>query len=723
MNREAENRHNHIEILAPAGSYESLTAALAAGADAIYAGGMRFGARAYAGNLDEEQYLRAIDEVHLQQRKIYMTVNTLLKDYELAELYEYLLPYYRQGLDAVIVQDLGVFSFIREVFPDLPVHVSTQMTVTGEYGAEFFGRKGATRIVPAREISLEEVRRMKERTGLEMECFVHGAMCYCYSGQCLMSSMIGGRSGNRGQCAQPCRLPYSVEGKKPQDLMSLKDLCTIEMIPDLIEAGIDSFKIEGRMKQPEYVYTVVRMYRKYVNLYLQKGRDGFRVKPEDLKTLENAYRRRGYMKGYYQCENGRSMLSLKRPKGEEQVETLPEFSKKQEKIKGVFTLSEGSRAKIDLCCREASVSCEGAEVQKALKQPLDEKRIDKQMRKTGQTPFTFDELEIHTEGSIFLPMQAINELRRESLGLLGEKLLEPYRRTSESSECVETFFERQDEICSEYNNVPADERFTVRVCTPEQFEAAAGREDVAVILAESTLCEAKEWKNLREKLSDDQKLYLAMPYIFRKRAVKLFEQYYAELKKSFDGVMIRNFESLAWLKEKNYTDEILTDYNMYVFNHSGKAFLKQEGISRFTASVELNGRELKDCGLLGGMLSIYGYQPVMITANCIQKNTRSCERKPSLLYLTDRYQNRFPVRNECSFCYNIIYNPVPLMLMKQHKEIRNLQPSALRLDFTMESGKETRDIINVYGDVFLRGRNAQLPEASYTKGHFKRGVK
>lgn len=723
MNRQAENGHNHIEILAPAGSYESLTAALAAGADAIYAGGMRFGARAYAGNLDEKQYLRAIDEVHLQQKKIYMTVNTLLKDHELAELYDYLLPYYRQGLDAVIVQDPGVFSFIREVFPDLPVHVSTQMTVTGEYGAEFFGRKGATRIVPAREISLAEVRRMKERTGLEMECFVHGAMCYCYSGQCLMSSMIGGRSGNRGQCAQPCRLPYSIEGKKPQDLMSLKDLCTIEMIPDLIEAGIDSFKIEGRMKQPEYVYTVVRMYRKYVDLYLQKGRDGFRVKPEDLRTLENAYRRRGYMKGYYQCENGRLMLSLKRPKGEEQVEVLPEFSKRQEKIKGVFTLSEGSHAKIDLCCRDVSVSCEGAEVQKALNQPLDEKRIDKQMRKTGQTPFTFDELEIHTEGSIFLPMQAINELRRESLGLLEEKILEPYRRTSASSECVETFFERQEEICSEYNNVPADERFTVRICTPEQFEAAAGREDVAVILAESTLCEAKEWKHLREKLSDDQKLYLVMPYIFRKRAVKLFEQSYAELKKSFDGVMIRNFESLAWVKEKNYTGEILTDYNMYVFNHSGKAFLKQEGISRFTASVELNDRELKDCGLSGGMLSIYGYQPVMITANCIQKNTKSCERKPSLLYLTDRYQNRFPVRNECSFCYNIIYNPVPLMLLKQHKEIRDLQPSALRLDFTLESGKETQDLLNVYGDVFLQGRKAQLPEASYTKGHFKRGVK
>lgn len=303
MNHHTEKEQKQIEILAPAGSYASLEAALAAGADAIYAGGMRFGARAYAGNLSEEEYLRAIDEVHLQQKKIYMTVNTLLKDQELGELYDYLLPYYRQGLDAVIVQDPGVFSFIRGVFPDLPIHVSTQMTVTGSYGAEFFGKHGAQRIVPAREINLSEIREMKEKTGLEIECFVHGAMCYCYSGQCLMSSMIGGRSGNRGQCAQPCRLPYAVDGKKPQDIMSLKDLCTIEMIPDLVDAGIDSFKIEGRMKQPEYVYTVARMYRKYADLYLQEGRKGFHVDPQDLKILQSAYTRRGYMKGYYQCEN------------------------------------------------------------------------------------------------------------------------------------------------------------------------------------------------------------------------------------------------------------------------------------------------------------------------------------------------------------------------------------------------------------------------------------
>lgn len=723
MDKKAENRNNKIEILAPAGSYESLCAALEAGADAIYAGGMRFGARAYAGNLDEEQYLRAIDEVHLQNKKIYMTVNTLLKDQEMKELYKYLLPYYRQGLDAVIVQDPGVFSFIREVFPDLPVHISTQMTVTGVYGAQFWGDKGAERIVPAREISLEEVRKIKQATGLEMECFVHGAMCYCYSGQCLMSSMIGGRSGNRGQCAQPCRLPYSIDGKKPQDLMSLKDLCTIESLPDLIEAGIDSFKIEGRMKQPEYVYTVVRMYRKYVDLYLEKGKKGFYVDPDDLKILEGAYRRRGYMKGYYNCENGRQMLSLKRPK-EEQAEMKINFSKKQEKINGVFTLSEGSRAKITLSCKNMEVVCEGALVQKALNQPLDAQRIEKQMRKTGETPFVFDDLKIITEGSIFLPMQAINELRRESLHLLEEKILESYRRTKDQIGCAGSFLKAQDRVSEKWEDgKTADTAFTVRVSTKEQLEAVAGREDVSIILAESTLCKLKEWEKFRRIVGEDQKLYLVMPYIFRERALRFFEPFYEEMNTLFDGVMIRNFESLSWLKGKGYGKAIFTDYNMYVFNHSGKAFLKKEGIERFTASVELNDRELAECGLGGSMLSIYGYQPVMITANCIQKNMHRCEKTPGLLYIKDRYQNSFPVKNECQYCYNVIYNPVPLMLVKQKKEVKELKPSALRLDFTIETPKDVRCVLDMYRDIFLEEQERKIPDISYTKGHFKRGVK
>lgn len=301
-----------IEILAPAGSYGSFMAAVTAGADAVYAGGPRFGARAFADNFTEEQLLSAIDYAHLHGRKFYLTVNTLLKDAELEELHEYLEPLYRQGLDAVIVQDIGVLSFVREHFPGMDIHASTQMTVTNTEGALFLKEQGAVRVVPARELALEEVYDIVEQTGLEMECFVHGALCYCYSGQCLLSSLIGGRSGNRGQCAQPCRLPYTVNGKKEYTL-SLKDICTLELIPELVDAGIDSFKIEGRMKKPEYVALVTAMYRKYTDMYLQKGREGYAVAPGDLEMLMDIYNRGGFSQGYYRQHNGRNMLSPDRP--------------------------------------------------------------------------------------------------------------------------------------------------------------------------------------------------------------------------------------------------------------------------------------------------------------------------------------------------------------------------------------------------------------------------
>lgn len=287
------NRERKAEILAPAGSYESFRAAILAGADAVYAGGPRFGARAYAKNFSKEQMLAAIDEAHLHGRKFYLTVNTLLKEPEMAELFAYLEPFYNGGLDAVIVQDLGVFSFVRRWFPDMEIHVSTQMTVTGSEGAAFLKERGATRVVPARELSLEEVRRMKKETGMEIECFVHGALCYCYSGQCLMSSLIGGRSGNRGQCAQPCRLPYGANGEK-RYLLSPKDICTLDLIPDLIDAGIDSFKLEGRMKRPEYVAGVTGMYRKYTDLYLERGRAGYRVDETDPETVDGSVQPRRF---------------------------------------------------------------------------------------------------------------------------------------------------------------------------------------------------------------------------------------------------------------------------------------------------------------------------------------------------------------------------------------------------------------------------------------------
>ena len=308
-----------IEILSPAGSYESMKAAIAAGADAVYIGGSRFGARAYADNLTEEQLLEAIDYVHLHGRKIYLTVNTLLKEKELREsFYEYLRPYYERGLDAVIVQDIGVLQFVKEHFPDLPIHASTQMTITNALGARFLEEQGVERVVTARELQLEEIKNIREKTDVEIESFVHGALCYCYSGQCLYSSMLGGRSGNRGQCAQPCRLPYKVNGSKESSyVLSLKDICTLEYIPELVEAGIDSFKIEGRMKKPEYVALVTAMYRKYTDQYLEHGEKTFCIDPKDRQMLMDLYNRGGSHGGYYHTRNGRrdAVLGQTKPCG------------------------------------------------------------------------------------------------------------------------------------------------------------------------------------------------------------------------------------------------------------------------------------------------------------------------------------------------------------------------------------------------------------------------
>ncbi len=715
----------NVEILAPAGSVRSLQAAVCAGADAVYIGGSRFGARAYAENPEEGQLLEAIDYVHFHGRKIYMTVNTLLKDEEMDTLYDYLLPYYERGLDAVIVQDLGVLDFVREQFPGLAIHVSTQVTVTNALGAAFFKEKGAERIVPARELNLREIRKMKESAGLEIECFVHGALCYCYSGQCLMSSMIGGRSGNRGQCAQPCRLPYEVFGGKKQDILSLKDLCTVEMLPDLLEAGIDSFKIEGRMKQPEYVYTVVSIYRKYVDLYLTEGAENFRVSGEDIKLLQGAYRRRGYCKGYYRQHNGKNMISLTRPLcGAEDVCNAPDDYKIKEKINGELILFAGRSAKINLEFNGTKITCEGTAVQEAQQQPLTEVRVRRQMEKTGGTEVEFESLDIKMSDHIFLPMQSLNELRREGIRRLFREVTAGYRREKVLKE--ENLQDAEDAAILKCCDAAAP-WISVLVNETAQLEAALDMEQIAVVYVDSHIGwdEAVERRitACRKDGRYRKKVMLAMPFIFREHTIRIFEKLYDEMSELYDGVLIRNWESYMWLRRHRYQKEIISDYPLYVFNRRSKEFLEREGLSGYTASVELNSRELLRLGIQGAGLIVYGYQPVMVSANCVFKNLRGCTKKEGILYLTDRYHKKFAVKNYCRDCYNIIYNPIPLMLVWQAAEIKKLGPAYVRLDFTTETQEETRKIVRLYSAAFLDGQKVSAPDMEYTKGHFKRGVK
>lgn len=700
--------NKNVEILAPAGSFESLKAAVCAGADAVYMGGSRFGARAYADNPEEAVLLQAIDYVHMHGRKIYLTVNTLLKDAEMAQLYDYLLPYYKQGIDGVIVQDLGVLKHISACFPQLAIHASTQMTVTSSLGARFLKQYGVERIVPARELGIAEIRRMKEETGMEMECFIHGALCYCYSGQCLLSSLLGGRSGNRGQCAQPCRLPFGVDGGKEETVLSLKDLCTIELLPELIDAGIDSLKIEGRMKQPDYVYTVVEIYRRYADLYLDGNKEAYKVRNEDKEKLAGAYQRRGYCDGYYKMHNGRQMISFARPQSVESKEPDNRNYQIQEIINGNLILSAGNRAKLTVSCGNDIVSSEGAVAEPAQKQPLTAQRIEQQMRKTGNTPFTFETLAITMTEDIFLPMQGLNELRRNALERLSEKRLEVFRRKEPEKRTFLMPKEAQTSV------------FVLSALVSEfsQLKAAAAKEEITVIYLECSrtlLQHPQLTQQVAQVQAQGRRVFLSLPHIIRQTFTKELTL--------FDGILVRNLESLQWLKDIGYQKEIRSDYTLYYFNRMAGAFLKAAGITSVTASLELNSRELHTLCVSDAALAVYGYIPVMVTANCIKKTTGACDRIEEVHNLTDRYQKKFRVQNNCEYCYNIIYNSLPLVLLNQKKEILKLNPKELRLYFTSESKADTAELLELYTDVFLFDKDRQMPFTDFTKGHFKRGVK
>lgn len=798
-----------IEILAPAGSYESLEAAVLAGADAVYVGGNKFGARAFANNFSEEQMLEAIDFVHLHDRKIYMTVNTLLKEQEIEkELYQYIEPYYRQGLDAVIVQDLGVLSFLREHFPDLPLHASTQMTVTNVLGAKFLEEQGVERVVTSRELQLEEVRKIAEETNLEIESFVHGALCYCYSGQCLYSSMIGGRSGNRGQCAQPCRLPYKV-GKhgKESYVLSLKDICTLDYIPELCEAGIYSFKIEGRMKKPEYVAAVTAMYRKYSDLYLLRGREGFSVSQKDKEILMDIYNRGGFHGGYYHVRNGREMISLSRPNhaGVEAVKVLKQQGKQvtvkalrplekgdvlempdkketytvgqavsagqklsfvthqrqkihdgmslyrtrneklllqikndifrekvQEKIKGNLILSPGKSAILQLQWKQIVVEVEGAVAEIPQNSPLDGARIEKQMKKTGNTPFQFEQFQVQMTDEVFLPMQQLNELRRKGLDMLEEKIVAQYRRNDSGNPELTTPIEAVPKSVVGSKETELRERsessvfyaYAEQACQlPAIAEASWIRRVYIDCNMFSGILRHPDMYEIRKFLHQNGKeVFLAMPHIFRERTRKHYEREYEQLFQLFDGVLVRNMESVQFLREHSYQKTIVADHHIYQFNHYAKGFWKQY-VSEVSAPLELNWRELLETGCKDMELLVYGYLPMMVSAQCVQKTTAGCVHQTGFLTMKDRCQKSFQVKNCCEECYNIIYNTAPLVLADQKQEIKRLAPPALRMAFTLEDEGQTRQILKLYQDVFINGREADKFSFEFTRGHFKRGIK
>ena len=744
------------ELLAPAGSFASLKAAVAAGADAVYMGGARFGARAYAQNADQDEMIAAIEYAHLHGCRLYMTVNTLFKENELGELYEYLLPYYKAGLDGVIVQDLGALSFIREHFPGIELHASTQMTITSVYGAKELKRLGCCRVVPAREVSLEEIRRIYDETGMDIETFVHGALCYCYSGQCLMSSLIGGRSGNRGRCAQPCRLPYRVYGQEngtavnkedQKCVLSMKDLCTLDILPQILEAGVFSLKIEGRMKSPRYTAGVVRIYRKYLDRYLEYGSEGYYVEPEDKKELLDLFDRGGFTSGYYTRHNGRDMIALKeKPEFRETNKELFDFldreyveTEKKEPVEGYAYLAEGLPSVLTLTCGDISVTVSGQEPQAAKNQPMTREKVIRQLGKTGATAFEFTELEAEVCGALFLPVQALNELRREGFEALTEAIQNQWRRKAPEAGEVQNGAdsgEKSSRAAGCAGPVPDESAgkrpmyLTVSAETGDQLSAALAVPEVRRICLDASSFQPGRWAEFVQLIHQAGKeCYLTLPHIFRTHAIGFFRTYRSCLEQAgFDGLLIRAFEEIQWMREEQISFSASFDASVYAWNHGAVHTLKEEQAAFITAPWELNSRELEPvfeaCRREGlpAELIVYGRAPMMVSAQCITKTVKGCSKCPSLLWMKDRTGARLPVQNHCAFCYNTILNPLSVSLHGCADSVKRLAPEGLRLCFTIETGEETKAVLNAFAAEFIRGENAEPPFTEFTRGHFRRGV-
>lgn len=808
--------NGNIELLAPAGSYENFKAALSAGADAVYLGGDLFSARAYADNFDKTKLLYALDYAHLHGRRVYMTVNTLLKEQELkGQLVDFLRPYYENGLDGVIIQDMGVAKFIMQHFKGLACHASTQMSVTGAEGAKYLKELGFTRVVPARELSLEEIKAVYDETGMEIECFIHGALCYCYSGQCLLSGMIGGRSGNRGRCAQPCRLEYSLmnqDNLRMADcdtgkyLLSPKDMATLSILPDLIENGVYSMKIEGRMKSREYTAGVVSIYRRYLDLYFEKGRKEYKVSPKDITDLMDLYNRGGFNKGYYKSCDGSDMMSTKRPNhaGVEAIKvqkisggkvtflaltdlykgdvfeitkdfnltsgidvgkgstftmqvparyiskckrTYPRIkcarllneideayvSDKElikEDVECECTVRAGQRTELMLRLKKENDLCvnvKGAEAGTAKNRPVSVADIKKQLQKLGETPFRFKDskdIKVVCDENVFVPVMVLNELRRNAVDMLVQKISDSKKRVVSN----EASFAEND-LKPEGIKKVSDFSVGILVSTKEQLT-----ELTRFIKGKGQLFNGISKKCTFDRLYVDyncfyddtindllsefacicggaMQIYAALPRVMRQNRMQQFEDLLERIKNcGIKGFLVRNLEELAFLKEKISNDSIsectlVCDYSLYVWNNPARAAF-MENADGFTAPLELNSNEIKQLEPSGMELLVYGYFPVMVSAQCVKKTLGKCDGKMSEVTISDRKNAKYCVSSQCRFCHSVMYYDKPLYLMEFEDE---LQTRRIRYDFTVETPQKMIEVLTDKAD-------------DYTMGHFKKGV-
>ncbi|MBQ4527890.1 MAG: U32 family peptidase [Clostridia bacterium] len=694
--------NNKLEILAPGASFIALKAAIDSGADAVYFGGAKFGARANAINLSNDEISEAVVYAHLRGAKLYVTVNTLIGDSELEDAFEFLKFCYEAGVDAVIVQDLGIAQIIKKHFPKMKLHASTQMTIHSLEGVLQAEKLGFDRVVLSRELSFEEIKYIAQRCHAELEVFVHGALCMSYSGQCLFSSFLGGRSGNRGACAQPCRLAYTLMNsqgdtvsEKDKYLLSLRDLCLVDYIKELQSIGVKSLKIEGRMKSEAYVSAVCGIYNKY--------RDGGKVDNEDRALLENIFSRNGFTTGYYNAKYGRDMLSymsnhdnIYESVTDDVIEKAKSYASIDKKIavNAKFVMKKDEAPFFELFYGDKSFSAYGSVcASPASNMPATKERIFEQLSKLGGTVFEYDNLAITIDDGLYIPIKEINNVRREAFSKLESYILGE-NRVCENDSLM---------IIKPQNKKITDPMLTASVISDSQAKKAYELGFERIYIPYSVYLKDKDF-------------YDEEPDIFAiKTPVINHDSRHIDVAGAKCSMFsVSNLADICYVKNKS----IHADYRMNIFNSASVKALLSMGVKSFTLSPELTLSQMKQIAKsLPAEVVIYGKISLMTVRNCVIKSSLGkcgCV-DGEIYYLKDRKNICFPVIAQKDSCTNVIYNSAPIKMSDRMHEIESIGASMYRFDFTDETPDEMELVFKQY-------ERRQKADGFFTRGHFYNGV-
>ena len=692
-----------LELLAPAGSPEAVRAAVCAGADAIYLGYGRFNARRNAKNFSDDEFAQAVSYCHARGVKVYLTLNTLVSDRELPQAAEDASAASQLGADAVLVQDMGLVRTLRQCAPDLPVHASTQMTIHSLDGVKAAADLGMSRVVLSRELSRQDIAYICAHSPIEIEVFVHGALCMCYSGQCFLSSVIGGRSGNRGLCAQPCRLAYGWGDRADSHPLSLKDMSLATHLHELNEMGVACAKIEGRMKRPEYVWVVTKVYADA----LREGRD---PTAQELRALEEAFSRQGFTDGYYMRRKGPEMFGV-RENTPEPRQLFAEARAAYEKGEGpgvpvtfYAMVRAGQPVQVGVEDRDGHVAAAQGPVPEAARtRPIDRLAVETQLSKTGGTPYRCAGARSLVEKGLSVPLSALNSLRRQVLDeLTAQRSAPPQRRQGEYKAGVRYENRRQPPVVT----------ISLRRATQLTFELQKLKPALVYLPAEEI---AAHPDVVGQAMGRGVSLAVTLPRIcFDRELPQLQRQLEAAWGLGITQALTGNLGLAGVAKSMGFA--LRGDYGLQVFNSRAEKEYKRLGFQSLTVSFELKLAQIRDLSkAVDTEMIAYGRLPLMITENCAIKNAAGRCQCDNVCQLTDRKGVRFPVVKAFG-CRNEILNANKLFLADKAQDYQRASLWAIRLVFTTENPLECVQVMERYLD-----RGSYIPN-NYTRGLYYRDV-